>query len=684
MRKARFMTPLGSNPYVTGNSVGDSDAFCGRQDILNAVHQILQSPLDQAIILYGQRRIGKTSVLRRLEMTLSNDNYLPIFFDLEGKVNLSVEKILQDLANEISRKLEEDEPKIVKCDDFLNWLEKRIIPQQLTTNNRRLVLLLDECDMLKDGQFFHYLQSSEKKFASLIKLVFALARPVNRLPQSQSNWFRKVTGVQAISLLNKENTQEIISLSEKNKTLQWSNDARDKIWQLTNGHPFIIQNLCSKVWHHIRGSRKSDFRGETLPPMATHEQVEKVIHETLTAIEPGLDTAWKQLSIKTQLFAFRLAQISGNDSSSKLTLTKRERIAAISELKEEDWINEETETYSFKVELARQWIAQKSYDELQQEWESLNPEDKNNFSHAKVDYEDKNWPKVINLLKPIIENTPSHLTAKKMLAEAFFYTDQFEEAKKHFEELYKRKPDDVRPWLINTLKKLASKTTDEDEKEKFYSQILKTDKEHPEAKSWLQEHWKQRGDEAYQQGKLEEAEDYYRKANLKDKLKEVQQRIHQKQGDEAYRKGDLESALNFFREINRPDKVTEITHTLNLKELLQAMKESVHKPIETILVNLEYGQIIFDSTNYTSQKTNIPIFIKLLKGYQKKLEFVFSDEQMKYIILQYSSKLINIYFLDHVSPSLAICLVADMKDYKWGNFILECEKIVSSLIKKMN
>ena len=54
------------NPYVAGNSVGGGPAFVGRDDILQDVHALLNNPQQNAILLHGQRRIGKTSILGEL------------------------------------------------------------------------------------------------------------------------------------------------------------------------------------------------------------------------------------------------------------------------------------------------------------------------------------------------------------------------------------------------------------------------------------------------------------------------------------------------------------------------------------------------------------------------------------------------------------------------------------------
>ncbi len=50
-------TPI--NPYVAGNPVDDSPTFIGRADVLREVVRVLRRPQDNAIVLYGQRRIGK-------------------------------------------------------------------------------------------------------------------------------------------------------------------------------------------------------------------------------------------------------------------------------------------------------------------------------------------------------------------------------------------------------------------------------------------------------------------------------------------------------------------------------------------------------------------------------------------------------------------------------------------------
>jgi predicted AAA+ superfamily ATPase len=57
----------------------------GRADVLREVLRVLRRPQDNAIALYGQRRIGKTSILQHLETQLQEGPYHPVYFGLQDK-----------------------------------------------------------------------------------------------------------------------------------------------------------------------------------------------------------------------------------------------------------------------------------------------------------------------------------------------------------------------------------------------------------------------------------------------------------------------------------------------------------------------------------------------------------------------------------------------------------------------
>jgi len=99
------------NPYVAGNPVGGSSAFVGRADVLREVLRVLRRPQENAIVLYGQRRIGKTSILQHLEAQLPREGpYSPVYFDLQDKADWPLERVLRDLANTVTHALDQPDP----------------------------------------------------------------------------------------------------------------------------------------------------------------------------------------------------------------------------------------------------------------------------------------------------------------------------------------------------------------------------------------------------------------------------------------------------------------------------------------------------------------------------------------------------------------------------------------------
>jgi len=70
------------NPYIAGSALDGPAGFFGREDILRLVETELRAPQQNAVVLFGQRRIGKTSILLQLRRHLAESGFLPIYLDL--------------------------------------------------------------------------------------------------------------------------------------------------------------------------------------------------------------------------------------------------------------------------------------------------------------------------------------------------------------------------------------------------------------------------------------------------------------------------------------------------------------------------------------------------------------------------------------------------------------------------
>jgi len=243
-----------TNPYIAGNPVGGSDAFIGRADILRSVLRVLKNPGENAIVLFGQRRIGKTSVLQELEQRLPHEGpYRPFFFDLQDKAALPLSQVLYELVQRLAQQMGVAAP--AAGEDLPDRFRNEFIPavlKQLPTDTS-LVLLFDEFDVLDNpGEnqagvaFFPYLRDL-LTLNPRLQFVFVIGRRPEDLSNITLSIFKGVKS-ERISLLSPKDTAQLVQLAEHNGTLDWQAAAIEQVYALTGGHPFLTQQLCQEIW----------------------------------------------------------------------------------------------------------------------------------------------------------------------------------------------------------------------------------------------------------------------------------------------------------------------------------------------------------------------------------------------------------------------------------------------------
>ena len=168
------------NPYIVGPVIDEPELFFGRESLFEFIKDNLKDN-QQVILLHGQRRIGKSSVLRQIRNKVNLDHeFVFVLSDFQHKSQWSLHEIVDGLAKEIVKKLIVE--KLIDNPDqinqtFLDDLEKdlkqdgvkfREFLDQVCEKfgDKKLVLLLDEFDVLdsKNSQsefedLFRYLKS---------------------------------------------------------------------------------------------------------------------------------------------------------------------------------------------------------------------------------------------------------------------------------------------------------------------------------------------------------------------------------------------------------------------------------------------------------------------------------------------------------------------------------------------
>ncbi|MFM7712663.1 MAG: AAA family ATPase, partial [Microcystis sp.] len=143
-----------TNHYIIGDPV-IGKRFVGREDILRELQSMWSGDNLSYVVLYGHRRMGKTSILRNLEAYLPPDVSV-IYINLQRLATVtSLAEVLLTMAEEIAQTLAIDAPEEEKISQhpemyfnrYLDRLMRQILPEKAKTG---LIIALDEFEIIED------------------------------------------------------------------------------------------------------------------------------------------------------------------------------------------------------------------------------------------------------------------------------------------------------------------------------------------------------------------------------------------------------------------------------------------------------------------------------------------------------------------------------------------------------
>jgi branched-chain amino acid transport system substrate-binding protein len=361
-----------SNPYIAGNPVRGETYFVGRSGILREVLALFRNPKTNAIVLYGQRRIGKTSILLELEQQLADTGeYLPVYFDLHDKSDLSLSEILYRLAEQVSRHVDGTIVDRAHFDSEGSFFREDFLPGAVCPTNKKLIFLFDEFDVLDrpyKGQvgatFLPYLRRWVAHICD-VHFVLAMGRHPDDLSAQTINTFRQAQ-VRHVSLMDISESLAIVRQSEQNHSLYWSDSAINRIRYWTQGHPYLTQLLCSEVWEMLYDESPAAGDGWLDPPTATADDVDRAVEGTLEQGANAFQWIWNGLS-PAEKIALTAMSGPGKSSISREALRsklryrgsgnfRRELELAPDGLLKRDLLRRSGHGYRIAIPLLQRWI----------------------------------------------------------------------------------------------------------------------------------------------------------------------------------------------------------------------------------------------------------------------------------------------------------------------------------------
>ncbi len=255
-------------------------------------------------------------------------------------------------------------------------------------------------------------------------------------------------------VLEKENAVDLIRLAEKYGSLRYTDAAVEHILKLTNGHPYLTQLFCQRLWEqaYIYGHTNSI-------PIVNVDDVQATIHQVVQLSDNALDWLWKGLQPAERIYAAALAQITTEDTQTSQIITEDQVVSVLStyaerlrtldiELAPQDLVKrqviEQVQTdgqpdehikrkYRFAVELFRLWVKEKQ--SLQRVKDDLDRTDKQTNRILDVAlgyYRQNNWELASRSFHDVLKRNPDHLRARLYLGETMLELGDIQRATKAF------------------------------------------------------------------------------------------------------------------------------------------------------------------------------------------------------------------------------------------------------------
>ncbi len=365
------------NPYVVGVPLTrQQEIFVGRADIVARIEQLLLDQRRPPLLLYGQRRMGKTSLLHNLgrllprtiaplfvdgqRIALAGD-YPDFLYNLAAEIKKSAERQRQLSLPPLSRPALAGNP--FTC--FNEWLDD--LEETLGSEGYKTALLaLDEFEMvatgLVKGRFDEMDILSTLRHMIQHRTRFSVLLASSHPLEEFQRWAGYLINVQVIKIgyLAQTEAVQLIEHPIKNFGLRYQPEAVQEVLALTRGHPALLQLLCYEL---VALKNEQEIASRQLVSVADVEAaVRRALHSG-SFFFADIDQNQVDATGRTLLRALASFGPAAATSPAALAAACRvEQPGALDHplklLLQRDLIETCDGGYRFQVELIRRWFAQ--------------------------------------------------------------------------------------------------------------------------------------------------------------------------------------------------------------------------------------------------------------------------------------------------------------------------------------
>ena len=358
-----------SNPYVTDRPVGDDASFVGRRDVFRWIEDSLGSG-HRVLVLHGQSKIGKTSLLLQLSNGLYA-KYVPVVIDTRGAESEEFEHMLWRVMSDVSQAasvlgLALPTVSRERAEAGEDYIRDLVLPvARHVLGDRCLVICLDGLSHSSwreepTASVLAYLSELTASEENLALIVAVRGHPETT---TEADWPEQSL-TRKIGELTEDETAALLVHPTLN-ALAYDHESIRRVYGLTAGHPFFTQ-LFGQVLYESRA---------TAGWVRSHD-IESAIDEVIERGDGEFERLWQQCSSAAQA----ILALLGHARGWRGTISHREVVDLLKHARIQappDLITTTLEelvslgilrglgsgSYRFALELFRQWLRRKTKPE---------------------------------------------------------------------------------------------------------------------------------------------------------------------------------------------------------------------------------------------------------------------------------------------------------------------------------
>jgi hypothetical protein len=364
------------NPYIVGNPVS-GQLFVGRDDILARIEELWR-PTGQlpSILLYGHRRMGKTSILQNLTGHLGPHTRI-IDFNMQrvgmvrsdGELLHNLALALYDTLPDSTEFPEPTEPTFTQQNPYAAFdrFLKQLNPHR---NQTRYIIALDEFELLEqrihegrlDRELLTYLRSLINTYPWFILALAGLHSLQEMTHDYWSPLFGNVTPI-PVSFLSRNAATNLITNPTDDFPIDYDPDAIAEIYSLTGGQPYLIQLICHNLISRYNHQRFED--NIDIEPRFSLTDVNTII-DSPTFFSQGhayFSGIWSQASEQHGPTQHAILRALSQPQTLEVELLREVQLLdhyaeALELLQRHDIIHRVDDRHQFVVPLMQRWVAQ--------------------------------------------------------------------------------------------------------------------------------------------------------------------------------------------------------------------------------------------------------------------------------------------------------------------------------------